>query len=246
MFVRSIPGQKLITCPWRINPQPIIAANVHKKASMLLDQYKKKASLYKTNVLLVQLGDDFRYDSGAEFDNQYVNYQKLFDYMNSQQDWAVEAKFGTLEDYFKELHFGSSLESFPSLGGDFFTYADIDDHYWSGYFTTRPFYKHLDRVLGHYLRSAEIVYSMTWSHMHRRSSLMNDETKNWMTRMMKMLTDSRHSLGLFQHHDGITGTAKDHVVQDYAELMQQAIQDSQTIIEQCTFYLLHPDQVHST
>lgn len=109
--------------------------------------------------------------------------------------------------------------------------------YWSGYYTTRPFYKHLDRILeGNFLnfspianvsnnlllanlRSAEIIYSMTWSHQHRLAAVP-DALKEWMTKMMRLLNKARHNLGLFQHHDGITGTAKDHVVQDYAKKYQ--------------------------
>ena len=53
-------------------------------------------------------------------------------------------------------------------------------------------------------RAAEIIYSLAVS----QSAVLP-------TGLEEKLTRARRSLGLFQHHDGITGTAKNHVVVDY-------------------------------
>lgn len=102
--------------------------------------------------MFIPLGDDFRYTQTSEWEAQRTNYEKLFEYMNNEPSLNVEAKFGTLQEYFDSVHEEKKLTDFPTLSGDFFTYADRDDHYWSGYFTSRPFHKRLDRILLTYLR----------------------------------------------------------------------------------------------
>ncbi|WAR28964.1 MA2A2-like protein [Mya arenaria] len=185
-------------------------------ARLIIDQWKKKGSLYKSNSVFAPLGDDFRYDKADEWDLQYVNYQKIFDYL--QQHPELGAQFGTLSDYFKSIYEESKVKpgekptDFPTLVGDFFTYADKDDHYWSGYFTSRPFQKNLDRVMESHLRAAEIIFSMALTVSRQQKALNNFPA----TVMMDRLIQARRNLGLFQHHDGITGTAKDFVASEVA------------------------------
>ena len=61
---------------------------------MLADQYRKKAQLYRTNVLLVPLGDDFRYESQKEVETQYSNYEKLMRHMNASPDMKINVSGG--------------------------------------------------------------------------------------------------------------------------------------------------------
>lgn len=62
----------------------------------MADQYRKKSTLYKTNVLLVPLGDDFRWETDKEINNQFDNYFKLMDYMTAHPEMKINASHCTL------------------------------------------------------------------------------------------------------------------------------------------------------
>lgn len=233
-------------CPWREHPVETNQENVKQRALLLLDQYKKKSTLYRTNTLLVPLGDDFRYISIDEAEAQFRNYQLLFDYINSDPSLNAEAKFGTLDDYFRTLReeadrvnysrpgeVGSDqVGGFPSLSGDFFTYADRQQDYWSGYYVSRPFFKAVDRVLEHTLRASEMMMAFLLGSCERLSC------EKLPIGFAYKLTAARRNLALFQHHDGVTGTAKDHVVQDYGTRMHTSLQDLQIFMSKAIEVLI--------
>ncbi|KAI3416127.1 hypothetical protein GPALN_005676 [Globodera pallida] len=252
-------GHGPISCPWGINPVPITDENVAERAQLLADQYRKKAQLYGHNTILVPLGDDFRFDQDSEWNNQYSNYKMLFEFMNAKKEWNINARFGTLGDYFDALErrlaeklqddvrregslrhsvrrpegnivpaaASASLSLLPVLSGDFFTYADRDDHYWSGFFTSRPFYKHMDRTLQHLLRAADTFYTMARWHSAEKE---DGAGKFDLNSLFDALVRARRALSLFQHHDGVTGTARTHVMTDYGEKMAQALEDSKRVL----------------
>jgi alpha-mannosidase II len=49
------------------------------------------------------LGDDFRYTQCTKWEAQRINFEKLFEYINNEVNLNVDARFGTLQDYFDSV-----------------------------------------------------------------------------------------------------------------------------------------------
>uniref|UniRef100_H2YSQ4 Alpha-mannosidase n=1 Tax=Ciona savignyi TaxID=51511 RepID=H2YSQ4_CIOSA len=227
-----LPGGKY-NC-WKVPPVAITDSNVEVKAKTLLDQYRKKSKLFKSDTLLVILGDDFRYSAMKELSDQYTNYARIISYINSHPQLNAHMQFGTLSEYFDAMknEIGGAT-NLPALSGDFFTYADREDHYWSGYYTSRPYHKMQERVLESHLRGAELLFALALPKVK-----WSQDGESFSRELYPLLVQARRNLGLFQHHDGITGTAKDHVVVDYGNKLMQSVMDSKKIMSFSAHILL--------
>lgn len=235
---RNIPGEQR-----EGKSRDISVKNIEVQAEYLYREYRKKNFLYKYNAILVPLGDDFRFDKEIEWDQQYKNYAMLFQYMNSRKDWNIHLKFGTPQDYFEIIRkrrrrnpsvSKEKTPDIPVLSGDFFPYSDQSNAYWTGYYTTRPFDKRFSRDIESALRAADILYFLACSY-----SKMWDKPYEKAFETAGMLKRARRYLGLFQHHDAITGTAKEYVVMDYEEKLAIAYNITQTVIGNALEVLLY-------
>ncbi|XP_046545194.1 LOW QUALITY PROTEIN: alpha-mannosidase 2-like [Haliotis rubra] len=214
-----------------IKPEVVTEKNVEKLSWELWEQLQKKAHLYKSNVLLVPHGDDFRYFSESEWTKQLTNLEKIFTFMNSKSDFHIKIEFGTLRDYFTALekdkpHF-TDKSPFPSLSGDFFPYTDRSDQYWSGYFTSRPLYKHITRVLQAKVRLLDIWYTLCYARAMRRQKTA---VVSFLRERFPIVVSVRRANGHFQHHDAITGTSSSSVTKDYANILLYAMEKADAVI----------------
>lgn len=241
---RKIPGEYS-----EANPPILTNTNLDTYARYLVDQFRAKADNFRQNVIFMPLGDDFRYDHAIEWDQQYSNYKKLFDYINKQKDWNIKATFGTPSQYFRTLESDAKYyhksdsgmitkPKYPVLYGDFYPYMDRDEEYWTGFFTTRPFWKGLSREIQSDLRKAELLNSLACAYAKYSVKNFHALLKN-----LASLDTARQSIALFQHHDAVTGTSKPIVVLDYADRLWNAKQLTHQVMLTAASYLLSSGKV---
>lgn len=99
---------------------------------------------------------------------------------------------------------------------NFFPYGSDSHCYWTGYFTSRPNSKRLERVANNVLQISKQLISF--------SKVGGDDHE-------QDLTVLKQALGIIQHHDAITGTAKEAVANDYVRLLAKGIQNAESSLE---------------
>uniref|UniRef100_A0A1L8DR39 Alpha-mannosidase n=2 Tax=Nyssomyia neivai TaxID=330878 RepID=A0A1L8DR39_9DIPT len=172
--------------------------NIDKKLIAFEDYLNKMRWKYRTNNLILTMGEDFNYQDANMW---FKNLDKLIKYANEAQKNGSNFNlvYSTPSCYLKALH--DAQISWPTKTDDFIPYASDPHAFWTGYYTSKPSLKNLERMGNSFLQLSKQLTSLAPSKEDKSLRVHLDYFSEVM--------------GVLQHHDAITGTSKEHVTQDY-------------------------------
>jgi hypothetical protein len=198
-----------------------------------LQLMKSQSDQTRSNHIMLTMGEDFQYQRARI---NFANLDALISSVKRLQEWKLinvsgllGPRFDSLSIFYsspeyytkckyeeaKALHFNKTDASGDYRSGlgikndDFFPYSDRPHGFWTGYFTSRASFKRLERTASSFLLAARQI-----------ETYGNDVEYNHCKAAFNELEDA---LGIAQHHDGVSGTAKQHVANDYAKRLHSAL-----------------------
>ncbi|XP_026325480.1 LOW QUALITY PROTEIN: lysosomal alpha-mannosidase-like [Hyposmocoma kahamanoa] len=197
--------------------------NVDERVSKFIDICRNMSTAYKTNNILITMGEDFHYQDAAMW---FHNLDQLIIHSNmksAQEGLNVKLFYSTPSCYLKAVQ--EANPTLPTKQDDFFPYASDPNAYWTGYFTSRPTTKYFEREANSYLQMVKQLQVL--ANLEKHNQFVIDELKS--------------AMGVMQHHDAITGTEKQHVTHDYERLLNQAVDDALIVARQALNKYLQGD-----
>ncbi|XP_020699956.1 alpha-mannosidase [Dendrobium catenatum] len=192
--------------------------NVNERVNDFIDAALAQANVTRTNHIMWTMGDDFQYEYAESWFRQM---DKLINYVN--QDGRIHALYSTPSFYTDAKH--AANESWPLKTDDYFPYADSPYSYWTGYYTSRPSFKRFVRALsGYYLAARQLEFLVGRKSSGPVTSILGD------------------ALGIAQHHDAVSGTAKQHTTNDYSKRLAYGASQAEMVINLAIPCLANPGE----
>jgi len=178
--------------PQIVDDPSLKSYNLPERVSAFVRTAKRQASHFRTNNVMFAMGADFNYVTSHSW---FKNMDKIIKHVNSEsQQNGLNVIYSTPACYMKALKDTPGVD-WPLKTDDFFPYASAPHEYWTGYFTSRPSLKLMIRKASGLLQSCK---------------QMGIASYNSGIEVMK------RAVAVNQHHDAVTGTAKQAVTSDYA------------------------------
>ena len=116
--------------------------------------------------------------------------------------------------------------TYPTKNDDFFPYSDNEHSMWTGYFTSRVALKGFVKDMSRFTQAARKHLSEL--KISGASDIVKDNAKP----IEEAIWGMEMALGILQHHDGVSGTARQHVTDDYIATGLRAIEAFNKIYNQ--------------
>ncbi|CDW74355.1 glycosyl hydrolases family 38 protein [Stylonychia lemnae] len=165
---------------------------------------------YQGNHIMLPLGCDFAYSNAKLY---FRNTDRLIKYFNAKVQ-NIQLVYSTPGSYLDAKKSDNLI--FPVKYDDMFPYAGNEDDYWTGYFTSRPNSK---KQIKDFSGNFHAFTKLTTMKVLDQS--VSNDTVNQILNAKQYMLDQ---LGINQHHDAVTGTARQHVADDYKQRIYKATQ----------------------
>eukprot|EP00586_Coscinodiscus_wailesii_P008690 CAMPEP_0172521468 /NCGR_PEP_ID=MMETSP1066-20121228/292597_1 /TAXON_ID=671091 /ORGANISM="Coscinodiscus wailesii, Strain CCMP2513" /LENGTH=924 /DNA_ID=CAMNT_0013304383 /DNA_START=345 /DNA_END=3119 /DNA_ORIENTATION=+ len=193
--------------------EPVDETNALQRAEEFLKLVVEQGKRTKGNHVMVTMGGDF------EYENAFLNFASLDALIGTLQNntfapelirpyTSIRAFYSTPDMYTK-----SKVDQVWTVkSDDFFPYADCPTCYWTGYFTSRPGLKRMERFSSAFLQMSRQMESIDFNYRKTRLSRLNEAS------------------AIVQHHDAVAGTSKQHVAYDYAKMLSEGLHDAKDYV----------------
>ncbi|XP_036044538.1 lysosomal alpha-mannosidase isoform X2 [Onychomys torridus] len=198
-------------------------------AEALVSYFLKLVSLqqqyYRTNHTVMTMGSDFQYENANMW---FKNMDKLIRLVNEQQAEGskVHVLYSTPTCYLWELNKANLTWSVKE--DDFFPYADGPHMFWTGYFSSRPALKRYERLSYNFLQVCNQLEALAGPAANVGPYGTGDSAP------------LKEAVAVLQHHDAVTGTARQGVVNDYARQLAAGWRPCEVLVSnalaQLSFY----------
>lgn len=192
--------------PKWINDENSEDYNAPRRAKALKTVLDQRILHYATEHIFMVFGGDF------QFVNAFLNYEmmdNMIEYMNEHYGDEYFFRYSTPSDYVDAV--AALNHTWPTKYDDMFPYSDVPAGFWTGYFSSRANDKQYARRISHEFHASAQLYT----------GKMLDQNMDYFTedKMLKAKEDMMNNIGIMQHHDAVSGTAKQRVADDYAHRM---------------------------